>query len=237
MPYQPTIVREIARPPAEAVSELAQLGTATVHEAYRRRGLLSGIETMVPGSVVGGPAVTCLNYAGDNLMIHAALEVCRPGDVLVVAVTAPSLHGMLGELVATVCVARGLAGVVLDAGVRDIVQVREMGLGVFARAVSPLGTTKVGLGYVNVPVSCGGVVVTPGDVIVGDDDGVVAIERDAIAEVLAAGRRRRSRESDVREKYAAGALTLDMGTMRETLQKGGVVYLDGAGAASTVSNP
>ncbi|MDA8290821.1 MAG: 4-carboxy-4-hydroxy-2-oxoadipate aldolase/oxaloacetate decarboxylase [Actinomycetota bacterium] len=233
MPYQPTIVRAVTRPPGDEVRELAQLGTATVHEAYRRRGLLSGISSMVPGSDAGGPAVTCLNYAGDNLMIHAALEVCRPGDVLVVAVTAPSLHGMLGELLATVCVARGLAGVVLDAGVRDIVQVRAMGLPVFARTVSALGTTKAGLGYVNVPVSCGGVVVAPGDVVVGDDDGVVAVERDAVAEVLSAGRRRQAREIDVRERYAAGALTLDTGTMRETLQKGGVVYLDGTGAAVT----
>ncbi|HEY3868943.1 MAG TPA: 4-carboxy-4-hydroxy-2-oxoadipate aldolase/oxaloacetate decarboxylase [Actinocrinis sp.] len=224
--FGPRVVRKIERADAQTAAALGELGVATVHEAYRRRGLLHGITAAVPGTRFAGPAVTCLNYPGDNLMLHAAIEVCRPGDVLVVAVTAPSLHGMLGELVATCCRARGIVGVVLDSAVRDVDELRAMQYPVFSRGITAQGTTKAGLGWVNTPVSCAGAVVFPGDVVIGDSDGVVVVEREAAQETLEAARKRADRERDVRKKYEEGALTLDMGTMRDTLAKGRVEYVD-----------
>lgn len=228
MTYEPTVIRTIDRADAVTVAALGGFGVATVHEAYRRRGLMHGISAIVPGATVSGTAVTCLNYPGDNLMLHAAIEVCQPGDVLVAAVTAPSLHGMLGELIATICRARGIAGVILDSGARDVDDIRAMGYPVYARGVTALGTVKAGLGYVNTPVSCGGVVVFPGDAIVGDNDGVVVVQREDVDQTLAAARKRADHETEVRAKYAAGVLSLDTGTMRATLRKGEVSYVDHA---------
>jgi len=226
--YEPTVIRSIDRADADTVAALGEFGVATVHEAYRRRGLMHGISAIVPGAPVSGAAVTCLNYPGDNLMLHAAIEVCRPGDVLVAAVTAPSLHGMLGELIATICRARGIAGVVLDSGARDIEAIRAMRYPVYARGVTALGTAKAGLGYVNTAVSCGGVVVFPGDAIIADEDGVVVVQREDAGRTLAAARKRAEHENEVRSSYAEGVLSLDTGTMRATLSKGGVGYVDRA---------
>lgn len=224
MSLGPQVIRTIERADPETVGALGELGVATVHEAYRRRGLLHGISQVVHGAALSGTAVTCLCYPGDNLMMHAAIEVCEPGDVLVVAVTAPSLHGMLGELVATTCRARGIAGVVLDSGARDVDELREMGYPIFSRGITASGTAKAGLGYVNTPVSCGGTVVFPGDAVIGDSDGVVVVEREAAAEVLELARRRAEREAASRAKYETGLLTLDNGTMRDTLSS--VEYID-----------
>jgi 4-hydroxy-4-methyl-2-oxoglutarate aldolase len=225
MSYGPKIVREIQRTDADSVRALGDLGTATVHEAYRRRGLLSGIRQIVPATRMAGTAVTCLNYPADNLMLQAAIEVCRPGDVLIVAVTAPSQHGMLGDLLATSCKARGLAGVVLDSGVRDVDELRALGLPVFSRGISALGTTKNGFGYVNVPVSCGGVVVYPGDAVVGDTDGVVAVERDAVDETLRQARNRVENEDRLRTALTQGESALDLGDLREHLTVGGAEWV------------
>ncbi len=222
MPYEPLVVTDIRRIDNEVVAGLGALGSSTVHEAYRRRGVLNGIASVVPGLSIAGPAVTCLNYPGDNLMLLAAIEVCQPGDVLVVAVTAPSAHGMLGDLLATACLERGVAGVVLDAGVRDIEDLRRMQLPIFSRGVTSVGTTKAGLGYVNVPVSCGGVVVTPGDVVVGDDDSVVAVEQDAASTVLECGRARAELENQVRDDFRSGTAPLGRGDMRSALEAAGL---------------
>lgn len=225
MSFEPTVIRAIDRADAATVSALGDLGVATVHEAYRRRGLMHGISAVVPGAPVSGTAVTCLNYPGDNLMLHAAIEVCEPGDVLIAAVTAPSVHGILGELIATICQARGVAGVILDSGARDVNELRAMGYPVYARGITALGTAKAGLGYVNTPVSCGGVVVFPGDAVVADNDGVVVVEREAVDQTLAAARKRADHEAEVSPRYATGVLSLDTGTMRDTLSKGNVRYV------------
>jgi 4-hydroxy-4-methyl-2-oxoglutarate aldolase len=224
--YAPTVIRNIDRAQAAAVAALGDFGVATVHEAYRRRGLAYGISAVVPDTPLSGTAVTCLNYPGDNLMLHAAIEVCQPGDVLVVAVTAPSLHGMIGELIATICKARGIAGVVLDSGARDVDELRAMGYPIYAKGITALGTAKAGLGYVNTPVSFGGVVVYPGDAVVADNDGVVIVQREDVDQTLAAARKRADHETEVRAKYETGVLSLDTGTIRETLRKGAVVYAD-----------
>lgn len=217
------VVRTIERPDAAVVRALADLGVATVHEAYGRRGLLDlAVRPLVPDTRVGGPAVTSLNHAGDNLMLHAALEVCAPGDVLVVATTSPSTHAMLGELVATQCRARGIAAVVLDAGARDSGAIRALRYPVWARAISAAGTTKAHGGAVNVPVACAGVLVHPGDVVVADDDGVVVVAREEAATVLARARERAEREERNRERFARGELSLDVNELRAVLDRLGL---------------
>lgn len=214
------IVRTIERPPAEVARALADLGVATVHEAYGRRGLMdAALRPLVADARVCGPAVTSLNHAGDNLMLHAAIEVCEAGDVLVVTTLSPSTHGMLGELIATQCRARGIAAVVLDAAARDSATIRRMRYPVWARAISAAGTTKVNAGWVNVPVVCAGALVRPGDLVLADDDGVVVVAREEAQDVLAEARRRAEREDRARERYAAGELSLDVNELRATLER------------------
>ena len=172
------VVRSIERAAPEVVTALGAVGTATVHEAIGRRGFLGpDIRPIQQGLRLGGSAVTVSSHPGDNLMVHAAVEVCQPGDVLVVANTAPSTHGMFGELLATSLMARGVLGLVVDAGVRDTDELRELGFGVWSRHVSCQGTVKASPGSVNVPVVIGGQVVAPGDVVCADDDGVVVVAR------------------------------------------------------------
>ncbi len=216
---EPRVVRSVERADPTALALLGRAGVATVHESYDRRGLMHGIGALTPGCSVAGPAVTCLNYAGDNLMVHAALELCEPGDVLVVAVTAPSAHGMFGELLATSARARGVAGVVLAAGARDVRELRAMAFPTWASGIGASGTTKDGYGWVNTPVSCGGVVVFPGDAVVGDDDGVAVVARDAAPDVARLASGRLDREAALRTRLAAGELTLDLGGYRARLER------------------
>lgn len=220
----PCVVRTSQRPSSDVVKGLAQYGVATIHEAQKRRGLMAAIHPAVPGSTLCGPAVTSLNHAGDNLMLHAAIEQCQAGDVLVVATTAPSTHGMFGELLATLCQARGLAGVILDAGVRDVAQIREMGFPVWSRAVSAAGTSKANPGWVNVPVTCGGTIVRPGDIVIGDDDGVVVVPAESARGVLHNAELREQHEAAVRERFRRGELSLDTGNLRPLLESLGVRY-------------
>lgn len=217
MPRQPRIVTAIERAPADEVRALGTLGVATVHEANGRTGLMYGIRPVTPGLSTAGSAITCLNAAGDNLMVHAALDLAKPGDVLIVAVTAPSAHGMFGDLLATSCQARGVTGVVLDAGARDSGTLRAMGFATWARHISAAGTVKATPGWVNIPVCCGGQVVFPGDVVVADDDGVVVVERRDVSSVLEAATQRQKQEASSREKLRAGHSTLDNGGRREML--------------------
>lgn len=217
MPAHPKIVEQIQRAPGDAVDHLARLGVATVHEAYLRTGLMFDINPVTSGSAIAGSAITCLNFAGDNLMIHAALDVAQPGDVLVVAVTSPSAHGMFGDLLATSCEARGVRGVVIDAGVRDVVTLRKMGFPAWSRHVSAAGTVKAQPGWVNIPVSCGGQVVFPGDAVVADDDGVVVVAREDVEEVAELARARHDSEEQSRRRLATGVSTLDKGGRREML--------------------
>ena len=225
---QPAVYEKVDRPDRALVEKLAAFGVSTIHEADRRRGCMRGISPVVPGLSICGPAVTSLDHTGDNLMIHAALEVCRPGDVLVVTTLSPSTHGMFGDLLATLCRARGLAGVIIDAGARDVRELREMRFPIWSRVISSQGAAKSNAGWVNVPVVCGGAPVRPGDVIAADDDGVVVVPRERLETVILAAQAREEAEGKLRERFARGELSLDVANLRSQLEKLGVQYPDRA---------
>jgi 4-hydroxy-4-methyl-2-oxoglutarate aldolase len=221
------IVRNLVRADAAVVDALAPLGVATVHESAGRTGLVSpAIVARQDNVAIAGSAVTVSSHPGDNLMIHAAVEVCQPGDILVVTTTSPSTDGMFGELLATSLMARGVRGLVTDAGVRDIAALRRIGFPVWSRAVHAQGTVKATGGSVNVPVVCAGQLVNPGDVIVADDDGVVRVPRAAADRVLTAANARTANEENKRADFASGTLGLDMYTLRSLLERLGVTYVD-----------
>jgi 4-hydroxy-4-methyl-2-oxoglutarate aldolase len=221
------IVRTDRRPDAEAVKVLGRAGVATAHEAMGRRGLTHPVlRPIYQGARIAGRAVTVLSQPGDNLMIHACIEQCGPGDVLVVTTTSPSTDGMFGELFATQLAARGVLGLVIDAGVRDVAELTAMGFPVWSRAVSAQGTVKATPGSVNVPVVLAGAQVRPGDVIVADDDGVLVVPREDAPEVATASLAREAKEQEKREQFQAGVLGLDIYGMRETLARLGVTYVD-----------
>jgi 4-hydroxy-4-methyl-2-oxoglutarate aldolase len=219
--------RSIERADPDVVDSFAAFGVATVHEAQGRTGLLAArISPVWPGVRAAGTAVTVRVPAGDNWMIHVAVEQCREGDIVVVSPAAPSEHGYLGELIATALQVRGVRGFVIDGGVRDVAELREMGFPVWSALVSALGTVKKELGDVNVPVECAGVRVVPGDIVVADDDGVVVVPRATAPEVLRASRDREAKELASRQRYAAGELSLDTQDMRGELERKGLRYLD-----------
>jgi 4-hydroxy-4-methyl-2-oxoglutarate aldolase len=221
------IVRNVVRADAAVVDALAPLGVATVHESAGRTGLVSpAIVARQDNVAIAGTAVTVSSHPGDNLMIHAAVEVCQPGDILVVTTTSPSTDGMFGELLATSLMARGVRGLVTDAGVRDIAALRRIGFPVWSRAVHAQGTVKATGGSVNVPVVCAGQLVNPGDVIVADDDGVVRVPRAAADRVLTAANARTANEENKRADFASGTLGLDLYNLRPLLERLGVTYVD-----------
>jgi 4-hydroxy-4-methyl-2-oxoglutarate aldolase len=224
---KPRIVRTIARPGAEIVRALGELGVATVHEAQGRTGLmLPYMRPIYPAAKVSGPAVTVSCQAGDNLMIHASVEICKPGDVLVVATTSESTDGMFGELLATSLRAHGVLGLVIDAGVRDVADLTAMEFPVWSKAISSQGTVKASAGSINVDVVCAGTAVHPGDVIVGDIDGVVVVPRDRAADAARLGRQRVEKEEQNRQRLRAGELGMDMYGLRAKLKELGVEYID-----------
>jgi 4-hydroxy-4-methyl-2-oxoglutarate aldolase len=209
------------------VDTLAGFGVATVHEAMGRTGYLgSQIRPVYLGSRVGGTAVTVVCWPGDNLMIHAAVEQCEPGDILVVTTTSLSADGAFGELLGTSLQQRGVRGLVTTGGVRDVAELHAMGFPVFSAAVSAQGTVKATAGAVNVPISIGGRRIAAGDAIVADDDGVVVVPRPAVAEVLAAARARAEREEISRAAFRRGELGLDRYGLRAVLASQGVEYVD-----------
>ncbi|MEU4088435.1 4-carboxy-4-hydroxy-2-oxoadipate aldolase/oxaloacetate decarboxylase [Streptomyces aureus] len=222
---------------AKDVEAIAAYGTATVHEAMGRTGLLgTGLRPIQQGVRVAGTAVTVLSWPGDNLMIHAAVEQCGEGDVLVVTTTSPSTDGMFGELFATALHRRGVRGLVINAGIRDTAELREMGFAAWSAAVSPQGTVKATGGSVNVPVAVGGQIVRPGDVILADDDGVVCVPRESVRAIAEASAARERKEALARAAFLDGELGLDRYGLRETLVRLGVTYTsyddyvrDGAG--------
>ncbi|MDE3077258.1 MAG: 4-carboxy-4-hydroxy-2-oxoadipate aldolase/oxaloacetate decarboxylase, partial [Chloroflexota bacterium] len=224
---QPCVVRSIKRPDKRLAAALAEFGVATVHEAYKQQGLMRpDVRPVVPGKRICGPAVTCLCHPGDNIMLHAAIDVAQPGDAIVVATKAPSTDGMIGELIATQCQARGIVAVILDAGARDAADLRAMGFPVWSRAVSAAGTNKVNAGWVNVTVVCGGVTVKPGDLVVADDDGVVVVAAEDAEVVARASQARVDKEATARQRYQRGEVSLDVSGLRPVLDQLGVRYYD-----------
>jgi 4-hydroxy-4-methyl-2-oxoglutarate aldolase len=220
------VVTDPPRADPGQVGELAGYGAATVHEVIGRTGFLGPLLRPTRlGTRASGSAVTALCSPGDNLMIHAAVEQCHPGDMLVVTTTSPCTDGMLGELLATALLARGARGAVIDAGVRDIAGLHEMGFPVWAAAVSVQGTAKVAAGAVNVPVVIGSQLVSPGDAIVADDDGVVCVPRDQVPAALAASRVRAAAEETTRRALRSGELSLDIYGLRGALERAGVRYV------------
>ncbi len=223
------IVRTERRPHPEAVDVLARVGVATTHEAMGRRGLAAPVlRPIYSGARIAGRAVTVLSHPGDNLMIHASIEQCGPGDVLVVTTTSVSTDGMFGELFAVQLAARGVRGLVMDAGVRDVAELTAMGFPAWSRAVSAQGTVKASPGSVNVPVVVAGTWIRPGDVIVADDDGVLCVPLEEAPKVAAKALEREAAEQVKLEKFRAGELGLDLYGMRETLARLGVTYVDDA---------
>lgn len=223
------VVKTIDRAPLDTVDQLAPIGTATVHEAIGRRGFVGTELRPIQQDVrIAGPAVTVLSHPGDNMMIHAAVEVCKPGDVLVVVTTAPSTHGMFGDLLATSLMAKGVRGLIIDSGVRDTADLREMGFPVWARHIGCQGTVKNTPGSVNVPVVLGGLTVNPGDVVCADDDGVVIVDRLEAEWALEKSNERLAKEEATRARLESGELGLDFYGLRDKLTDLGVEWIDGA---------
>jgi 4-hydroxy-4-methyl-2-oxoglutarate aldolase len=224
---KPVVVRNIQRADSNAVGTLAACGVATSHEALGRSGLMKPyMRPIWAGAQIAGPAVTVLAQPGDNWMIHVAVEQCKKGDVLVVGCTADNTDGMFGELLATALIARGVIGLVLDAGCRDVKTLKGMGFPVWSKAISAKGTVKATLGSVNIPVVCGGVNVEPGDVVVADDDGVVVIPKKLAVETAQKAQKRKDDEDGKRKQLETGVLSLDIYRMREGLEKAGLRYVD-----------
>ena len=224
---KPRVIRNIKRPDPEVVRVLGALGAATVHEAQDRKGLARPyLRPIYENARIAGPCVTVLCQPGDNLMIHASIEVCEPGDVLVVATTSESIDGMFGDLLGVSCQAHGVIGLIIDAGVRDTAELTAMRFPVWAKAICAQGTVKASAGSVNIPVVCAGVIVNPGDVIVADSDGVTVVPLRQAAEVARLGQERVVKEENARERLRKGELTLEILGLRTKLKELGVEYLN-----------
>ena len=224
---QKFVVKNFDRLHQDQISKIAQYDVSTVYEAQGKLGLMNyDIRPIQQGRSICGTAVTAICYAGDNLMIHAAIEVCKPQDILVVSIIGNSRSGMIGELIVQALIKRQVQGVIIDAGIRDVVQIRELGFPVWSKSIYSEGTAKSKGGWVNAEATCGGVLVHPGDVILADDDGIVVIKQEDIDETIESARQRTIEENKIKEKIARGELSLDYHNLRDVLEQQGVIYYD-----------
>lgn len=223
------IVRNIPRSERDSaiLDEVSKYGVATLSESQAKKGVLDpSIRPIQEGRKIAGTAITVQCFDADNLMIHAALELCHKGDILVVVSLTETKNGYFGELLARAFLKRGVTGLIIDGGVRDVQSLRQLGFPVWSRYINVVGTTKNSPGSVNIPITCGNVMINPGDFVVADDDGIVSISREDIDSVIKNSREREKRETLTREKIANGELSVDFYNLRERIQSIGVTYVD-----------
>ena len=221
------VIKNIERPSADVVEEYKTFDVSTVYEAQYKQGLMQPyLRPIQSGVTIAGPAVTVTCPAGDNLMIHAAVEVCKPGDIVVITTIGDSDSGMIGELIVSALMKKGVAGMIMDAGIRDVKQLRELGFPVWTKAIHSQGTTKHRGGWVNVPTVCAGTIVNPGDLIVADDDGVVVVKKEDVEQTKQLTLNRYKKEEQTKEKIDAGQISIDFYDLRPVLEKENVVYYE-----------